>query len=184
MHYDNAIDPDTGDQKKPELVTFYNATKGGIDTVDELCGTYSVSRKSRRWPLTVFFGLLNITAINSLVIYKSNNSTSQGHVIRRSFLKELALALVKDHLAHRLTLKYLPLELRSTIRRLAGVEEQTQSTQKRMKMSSVRCEVCPKKKDRKTTTSCHSCAKMICKEHSVPFCEECANSDAGSDNSV
>ncbi|KAJ9573699.1 hypothetical protein L9F63_008912, partial [Diploptera punctata] len=31
--------------------------------------------------------------------------------------------------------------------------------------------VCPKKKDRKTTTSCHSCTKMICKEHSVPFCE-------------
>ncbi|KAJ4442885.1 hypothetical protein ANN_04478 [Periplaneta americana] len=182
MHYDDELDPDTREEKIPEI-TFYSATKGGIDVVDELCGTYSVSRKSRRWPLTVFFGLLNITAINSLVIYKTNNATSQGPIIRRSFLKELALGLVKNHLAHRLTLKNLPLEIRSTIRRMNGVEELTQPTQKRMKMSSSRCEVCPRKKDRKTTTSCHRCNKMICKEHSVPFCEECADTGSG-DSSI
>ncbi|KAJ4437553.1 hypothetical protein ANN_17698 [Periplaneta americana] len=59
---------------------------------------------------------------------------------------ELALGLVKNHLAHRLTLKNLPLEIRSTIRRMNGVEELTQPTQKRMKMSSSRCEI--KNKDR------------------------------------
>ncbi|KAJ4426647.1 hypothetical protein ANN_26445 [Periplaneta americana] len=42
-------------------------------------------------------------------------------LIRRSFLKEPALGLVKNHLAHRLTLKNLPLETRSTIRRMNGV---------------------------------------------------------------
>ncbi|KAJ4431798.1 hypothetical protein ANN_20403 [Periplaneta americana] len=96
MHYDDAIDPDTREEKKPEIIMFYNATKGGIDVVDELCGP----------------------------------------IIRRSFLKELALGLVKNHLAHRLTLKNLPLEIRSTIGRMNGVEELTQPTQKRMKMSS------------------------------------------------
>lgn len=29
LHNDDAIDPDTGDRKKPEIITFYNMTKGG-----------------------------------------------------------------------------------------------------------------------------------------------------------
>ncbi|KAJ4425498.1 hypothetical protein ANN_27692 [Periplaneta americana] len=91
----------------------------------------------------------------------------------------MAPGLVKNHLAHRLTLKNLPLEIRSTIRRMNGVEELTQPTQKRMKMSSSRCEVCPRKKYRKTTTSCPRCNKMISKEHSVLFCEECADTGSG-----
>ncbi|KFM56971.1 hypothetical protein X975_03242, partial [Stegodyphus mimosarum] len=58
---DDRIDLTAGDLCKPEMIIFYNLTKGGVD---EMCGTYSVSRKSCRWPLTVFFGLLNITGIN------------------------------------------------------------------------------------------------------------------------
>ncbi|KAJ4438226.1 hypothetical protein ANN_14165 [Periplaneta americana] len=69
----------------------------------------------------------------------SQSTTYKGPIIRRSFLKELALGLV-NHLAHQLTLKNLPLQIRSTIRRMNGVEELTQPTQKRMKMSSSRCE--------------------------------------------
>ena len=41
--------------KKPEIVHFYNSTKVGVDTVDQLCGNYSVSRRTRRWPLCIFF---------------------------------------------------------------------------------------------------------------------------------
>ncbi|KAJ8966080.1 hypothetical protein NQ314_003749 [Rhamnusium bicolor] len=45
MHHDADID-ETSENKKPEIICYYNSTKGGVDTVDELCGTYSVSRKS------------------------------------------------------------------------------------------------------------------------------------------
>ena len=34
MHNDDKIDPATGDDKKPEIITFYNSTKGGVDVVD------------------------------------------------------------------------------------------------------------------------------------------------------
>uniref|UniRef100_A0A1B6FHL7 PiggyBac transposable element-derived protein domain-containing protein n=1 Tax=Cuerna arida TaxID=1464854 RepID=A0A1B6FHL7_9HEMI len=73
MHYNKQIDESTGDQKKPEMITFYNSTKGGVDVVDEMCGNYSVARKSNCWPLTCFFHLLDIVALNSLVVCSWND---------------------------------------------------------------------------------------------------------------
>lgn len=55
LHHSNTIDEASGDLRKPEHIMFYNSTKAGVDVVDELSGTYSVSRNSRRWPLTLFF---------------------------------------------------------------------------------------------------------------------------------
>ena len=73
VHYDDTIDVRTGDQKKPEIIKMYNLTKTGVDTVDEMCTTYSTAWKSRRWPLTLFFCLLDIAGINAQVIFVSNN---------------------------------------------------------------------------------------------------------------
>ncbi|KAE9522205.1 hypothetical protein AGLY_017387 [Aphis glycines] len=54
MHDEAMIDQESGDQKKPEVITYYNSTKGGVDVVDEMKGEYSVARISCRWPLNVF----------------------------------------------------------------------------------------------------------------------------------
>lgn len=45
-HDQGVIDTDSGDQNKPEIITYYNSTKSGVDVVDELKGEYSVSRMS------------------------------------------------------------------------------------------------------------------------------------------
>lgn len=45
MHDEGLIDEETG---KPQIILDYNMTKGGVDTVDQLGGTYSVSRTTRR----------------------------------------------------------------------------------------------------------------------------------------
>ncbi|XP_046396726.1 uncharacterized protein LOC124163702 [Ischnura elegans] len=68
MHHSKSIDNATGEQKKPEIITFYNATKGGVDVVDEMCGNYSVARKTNCWPLTAFYHILHIIGLNSLII--------------------------------------------------------------------------------------------------------------------
>ena len=69
MHHDDKIDPESGDMKKPEIITFYNSTKGGVDMVDQMAGEYDTSRNSRRWPLTVFYTLLNVSTINAYILY-------------------------------------------------------------------------------------------------------------------
>lgn len=68
LHHSSDIDESTADKKKPEMITFYNETKGGVDVVDELSSTYDVSHNSRRWPLTIFFALLTCAGINARII--------------------------------------------------------------------------------------------------------------------
>ncbi|KAJ8927355.1 hypothetical protein NQ314_020189 [Rhamnusium bicolor] len=65
MHHDDAIDHTTKEKNKPEITTYYNKTKGAVDVVDEMKGTYSVSRKTNHWPLVIFFSILNISGINA-----------------------------------------------------------------------------------------------------------------------
>lgn len=50
LHHDNNIDPTTGNKKKPDIITFYNKTKCGVDRLDQMCSLYDVARNSRRWP--------------------------------------------------------------------------------------------------------------------------------------
>jgi hypothetical protein len=46
MHHDEVIDVETRDKLKPEVITFYNRSKCGVDLLDQLCATYDVSRNS------------------------------------------------------------------------------------------------------------------------------------------
>ncbi|KAH9641235.1 hypothetical protein HF086_003222 [Spodoptera exigua] len=68
MHNDAAIDADTRDKRKPEIISYYNRTKNGVDLVDKICSLYDVSRNSKRWPVTVFYNLINLSALNALCI--------------------------------------------------------------------------------------------------------------------
>ncbi len=99
MHHDRAIYSATGDARKSEVITFYNSTKGAIDTVNEMCGSYSISRKSNRWPLTLFYALVNVNGINAQIILQANLKITEK---RRVFLKKHAIELMEEHMRHRL----------------------------------------------------------------------------------
>lgn len=59
---------------KPEIIHYYDSTKGGVETFDQMCALYSTSRKNKQWPLAVFYDLLNTAVINASVLY--NNSAA------------------------------------------------------------------------------------------------------------
>lgn len=50
MNKKGVIDKETGDMQKPELITFYNVTKGSVDVVDRMKTKYCVTRISNRRP--------------------------------------------------------------------------------------------------------------------------------------
>ena len=56
-------------KKKPETILYYNSTKGGVDSVDERIGTYSVKYKTKRWHVTVFCNILDMACYNDFVLY-------------------------------------------------------------------------------------------------------------------
>lgn len=49
---------------------------------------YSVGRMTRRWPMRLFFSMMNIAGINSQIIYKAN---TEHLMLRRQYLKEIAM---------------------------------------------------------------------------------------------
>lgn len=109
LHDDDAIDPSTKEAKKPEVITFYNSTKGGVDVVDRLKSEYSVARVSNRWPLTVFFSLLDIATINAQIIQKCNSGQLKT---RRKFIAELSKELTLPQLIRRSSIPNLSIPLR------------------------------------------------------------------------
>ncbi|XP_013006050.2 piggyBac transposable element-derived protein 4 isoform X2 [Cavia porcellus] len=176
LHHDGSIDKDTSTQMKPEIETFYNKTKGGVDVVDELCSNYDVTRNTKRWPMIVFYSILNMSGINSFIVYKENNKCK---ISRRNFLRGLGLELIREQLQQKKDKMFLPKELRKTdLMELAS--EQAGATSQRLTRAvekPKRCHLCPKKKDRKTKHVCYQCKGYLCMEHAVLVCEDCLGCD-------
>lgn len=89
MHDDAQINEQIG---KPEIIMDYNATKGGVDTVDKMCETYNCARRTNRWPMVIFYSLMNVAGINSYIIFGLNNFNIKTN--RRKFLETLSYDLI------------------------------------------------------------------------------------------
>lgn len=76
MHNDDAIDTSTGVAQKPEMITFYNLTKGSVDVMGEM--SYSTGRISNRWPLVIIFSILNTAATNGRFLLLSTNKPEKN----------------------------------------------------------------------------------------------------------
>lgn len=56
--------PTLGATGKPEVIEYHNATKGGVDPFDWMCAPYSCGRKTKRWPLCMFYGIWTPLILN------------------------------------------------------------------------------------------------------------------------
>lgn len=172
LHHDDRIDPSTAEKCKPDIITYYNHTKGGVDNLDKLSATYNVARNTRRWPMVIFFSMMNMAGVNSQIIFACNNKTYK--IERRSFLRDIGLSLTKEHLARRSYETNVPRSVRERRQEVAG-------TQENMKNEEIqpgtrrRCFFC--KKDSKTKYFCKKCKKFVCLSHMEAWCPECSEID-------
>lgn len=121
MQNDDSIDSESGDSYKPEILTTYNRTKGGVDVVDKLCASYNCARTTRRWPMVVFYSCLNIAGINSQVVYNANNPSA--NILRRKFLQNLGFSLVENHLHERVKIPQLRRNIKLRLREICKIPE-------------------------------------------------------------
>lgn len=174
LHNDGNIDEETGDLKKPEIISFYNMTKGGVDTLDKLCGSFNVARNTKRWPLVVFFSLMNVAAINSFILYKGNNNDNMK---RRRYLRKLYEELVQEHIQKRSA--KVTGELRNKVLKKVRLaeehhEEQEEGEDQFQEPPKKRCRPClQNKKTRITRFKCEICNQFICLQHSKNVCNDC-----------
>ena len=82
---------------KPTSVLTYNSKKCGVDCVDQMTRLYSVKSATRRWPICVFYNILNLAIINSWILYRKVNGKK---ISRRKFI----IALIENIKENRETL--------------------------------------------------------------------------------
>ncbi|CAG4966680.1 unnamed protein product [Parnassius apollo] len=106
-------------------------------------------------------------------VYKANTKTV---LLRRMYLKEISLALVRPHLMKRSSIMTFPSTLKRQIARFVPMENQ-ETHEKREGI----CSICPTRKNRRTKKGYKVCAKLLCNEHCVYLCECCFDGEYGQD---
>lgn len=171
MHHDKSIDEE---KNKPEIISFYNSTKCGVDILDMKCAVYASNRRTRRWPVAILYRLLSIASANSHILHLCYKGTPSK--TRFQFTKELGLALVEPHLRRRLLIANLPRNIRGSIKKLLKDDQPQQPdpviSDKLVKRKT--CAKCPSFKERKTQYKCIKCQDAICLECSKKVCNDCA----------
>ena len=125
INLDDKIDPTFGDDKKPDFTTFYNATKAGIDMIDQMAGECNTSRNSCRWPMTVFYSILNVSTINA---YLLNCHKPKNKLKLRFFIKSIRMQLIEDNLKRRMQNIRRKKDLKAGIERLLPKGAETSAT--------------------------------------------------------
>ena len=141
LHDDNIIDETN---KKPIIIMNYNETKGGVDNFDQMCQNMNAGRKTQRWPLCIFYNMINIASINAYVIYLHNfckNNTSGSKPLSRfQFMIRLREQLCEDWMRSRLSIPTLPTNLKKHIEDSLEVKDtvQLQSQEQKRKHQSTK----------------------------------------------
>ena len=117
LHHEFTVVEDT----KTEPVMFYNGAKSGVDGFDRMCAASSTSRKTKRWPLCIFYGILNIIMNNAYIIWRSRPGKELN---KHDFLMALAIDLAKPFAAHRYdTIRNLRVEIKFALFRTFKLHE-------------------------------------------------------------
>ena len=170
-------------KNKPQYILDYNATKGGVDVMDKMLCTYSTKRKTLRWPLAMFFNLLDVSALAAFIIYVENNDYIHRKDKRRQFLRSLSKQLVMPAIEQRAEIPRVlgSIQTRLAIKMsLAGcttTETETETVTTCMPDISkdiqpknpVRCAYCRSGKRKMTRKICSWCKKPVCDSHAVTY---------------
>ena len=65
MHSQSEIES-TSDQK-PSIILFHNKTKDGVGTLDRMLRSHSIKCMTRRWPLLLFYNMIDVSTINAFM---------------------------------------------------------------------------------------------------------------------
>jgi hypothetical protein len=79
-------------KQKPDSVLYYNTNKCGVDLLDSMCRAMTTKAGCRRWPLAVFYNILDLAAVNAWIIYRKATGKQMS---RREYLLALSQELTK-----------------------------------------------------------------------------------------
>lgn len=161
---------------KPNTILHYNYTKGGTDCFDQLCHSYTVTKRTTRWPMRIFFGMLDQAIVNARILLKCKNMRAENRnkVTAVACLEQICSYLVTPHLKERYAQPTLRKDIRYGIAAIINKDRLSEERKERIVLEKrCRCALCDRKKDNKTKETCQACERPICQEHRVYLCVDC-----------
>jgi len=142
-----------------------------------MCSLYTTARKTNRWTMRLFYGIIDSAALNAFVIFTENVPNFGEHKKEKlqKFLKELALALIIPRARQRFEVQQALQDVKQVIRS-CGILPSTSpapSTIQHYSVQRKRCCICPRSKDKKTKFICNECNNFVCEQHSKSLCNHC-----------
>ena len=136
LHSSHEVDERENPKKKPNTILFYNQTKFGVDVADQMARQYSTKCASRRWPLHVFFNIIDLAVINSWILYRKVLGLE---ISRRKFMQQLSQEMTGAC---------------NDVRNRSRGDEKPPTKKRRQCLGS-----CNKNR---TTNDCSKCSKPVC----------------------
>jgi hypothetical protein len=82
-----------GNTIKPYIVEQYNRHMGYVDKGGRMANSYSISRRTWKWTKKLFFHLLDLTVLNSYLLFSSISDKKLSH-------RHFRMCLVRNLVAH------------------------------------------------------------------------------------
>ncbi|XP_048853136.1 uncharacterized protein LOC125721153 [Brienomyrus brachyistius] len=145
-------------KKKPNTVTDYNCMKCGVDIMDQKVRAYTVRAGTRRWPVAVFYNILDLAAMNAHILYKACTGSTEK---RRVFMAHLAEELRRRFMQEKEIEKEMKTQLRQASVPQLATGKRTQCQVLRhcnRNHSTERCVQC----DRYTCRKCRKEGPWVC----------------------
>ena len=155
LHPDVQIPEEQNPKQKPETILFYNSTKVGVDVFDQMARMYSVKAASRRWPVHVFYNIIDMGLINSWIIYKS---VCKSSISRKEYIQKIVEDLTGN-------IPHEPLKRSSTD--TATTAYNSAPAKQRRKFATVACK-------NRTMELCSNCQTPVCGKCANKQCLSCA----------
>nr|XP_023697285.1 piggyBac transposable element-derived protein 4-like [Paramormyrops kingsleyae] len=165
----------THTKKKPQIILDYKKSMRVVNSLKKSTDTYSCRRETSRWPLALFFDMLDISLHNSFIISGKVRPTSDTQNFNiRLFLQALGEALVTPAAQQRSPLSSNPFagSFVRGVKQAASVFNNIEARE--VTGGKTRCRFC-KGGDAKTMVVCDKCGVYICQRHMTVYCLTCTN---------
>lgn len=147
----------------PSSIADYNRYMGAVDRFDQYMSAYSVSQKSRRWWVKLFYYMLDTTIVNSFLLYKEScNAMKKKYMSHLDFRSKLTDQLISDFSSRQRRPTISPM---SNKRKNSTGSVQISGKHLAIKISTYRrCVSCSKSKEKRSNMACDTCDKVLCKD--------------------
>ena len=153
------------------IVEFYNSTKSGVDNLDKLVRGFSSKRKTRRWPCSVFFTLVDVCVVAA---HKMMGEQCGDQIDHYGFKRDLSYQMCKNLIDSRQQLPHLRKTVKDAIKRCGMWNGNPVNPQEPRQQAQGRCTFCDRRSDKKSRTKCQNCNKFVCAVHQNMRCPDCA----------